>query len=837
MAPRPTRRPVFRLLGAFAAVSVAAGVLGAGLVVPAVAASGSLTSEGVDIFDELPTDLGDQSLSEATTILYADGSVMARVYDQNRIVVGFDQIAPVMKDAILSIEDDRFYEHGAVDLKGIVRALVSNAGGGGTQGASTLTQQYVKNVLVEQAVERGDTEAAAAATEADGVEGYSRKLREMKLAVGVEKEMSKDDILAGYLNVAYFYNGVYGIEAASRYYFNKPAAELQLPEAALLAGLVQNPVAYNPVKNPDASVKRRNVVLDRMLVVGKIDQATHDAAVAAPIGVNLQPVQQGCINAGSAAYFCDYVTRIVETDPAFGATEDDRKKLLRSGGLTIRTTLNPQVQITTQDAVNNGVNPGQRPRMAASVVQPGTGQILAMAQDTVFSVDTDQVGVTQVNYNVDKMYNGGNGFQTGSAFKAFTLAEWLKSGKSLNSTINAPHSGNDPFSSFTACGVKPRDSTVYKYFNAESNEGGVMTIREATAKSVNTAYVEMEKRLDLCGIAATAQSMGVHLANPDNASVPAQKAHDMSNTNDANGGVNTDLYVSPSLTLGVNEIAPLTMSAAYAAFAADGTYCRPIAITEVLDTNGEPLAIPTADCKQVLDPNVARNVTSALGSVISGGTGGSARIDRPAAGKTGTTNDSSDAWFVGYTPQLSSAVWMGHADGTSSLNRERINGKGRRTIFGGTISAPTWKNIVGPASDQLGLPEVGFPDASNAGLTTTNSDGRIRVPSVVGQSVESARSELEEAGFRVRVAAGTVASNSVRRGLVASQSARSATAGATVTITRSSGPAPRPTQQPTQAPEPTPAPTQAPSQAPVPPADGGAQPPAPAPAAAEPAQG
>ena len=821
-------RPVFRLLGAFLAVSAAAGVLAAGLVVPAVAASGSVANAGVDIFDELPADLGDQSLSEATTILWSDGTVMARVYDQNRIVIGFDQIAPVMKDAIIAIEDDRFYQHGAVDLKGIARAVVSNASGD-TQGASTLTQQYVKNVLVEQAVERGDTEAAAAATEASGVAGYSRKLREMKLAIGVEKEMSKDDILTGYLNVAYFYNGVYGVEAASRYYFSKPAAELQLPEAALLAGLVQNPVAYNPIKNPDASVKRRNVVLDRMLELGKIDQVTHDAAVAAPVGTNPQPSQQGCINAGSAAYFCDYVTRVVETDPAFGATEDDRKKLLRTGGLTIRTTLSPQVQQITQDAVNTGVRPGQNPRMASSVVQPGTGQILAMAQDTVFSVDVDQPGVTQINYNVDKAYNGGNGFQTGSSFKAFTLAEWLKQGKSIDSTINAPFNGNDTFSQFTACGQKSRDPKKYVYSNAESREGGVMSIRKATEDSVNTAYVTMQKSLDLCNIAETAESMGVHLANPANGSVPRQKASDMSNRNDTNAGVNSSLYVSPSLTLGVNEVAPLAMAGAYATFAADGTFCKPIAITEVLDTNGKPLPVPSADCKVVLDPNVARNVTAALRGVITGGTGTSARIDRPAAGKTGTTNDSTDAWFVGYTPQMSSAVWMGHASGTRTLNRERINGAGRRTIFGGTISAPTWKRIVGDGSDALNLPTQNFTAASNQGLKTTTSDGRIRVPSVVGRSVASATSALEAAGFDVRVSSSRVASSSVAAGLVASQSARSASAGATITLTRSSGPAPKPAPKPTQEPSPSSA---APS-------DGGAQPPAeaPAPAAPQPATG
>jgi membrane peptidoglycan carboxypeptidase len=793
MAPRSTdgsaqrhpRRPVLRLLAAFAAVSAVGGVLTAGLVVPAVAFSGSLTSEGVDIFQELPGDLGDQSLSEASTIKWSDGTVMAKVYDQNRSVVTFDQIAPVMRDAIISIEDDRFYQHGAVDAKGIVRALVSNAGGSGTQGASTLTQQYVKNVLVQQAVQEGDTQAAAAAVEHEGVDGYARKLREMKLAIGVEKEMSKNDILAGYLNVAYFQNNVYGIEAASQYYFSKAAIDLTLPESALLAGMVQNPAAYNPVKYPDASIARRNVVLDRMLEVGKIDQATHDAAVATPLVLNRNPSRQGCLAAEGAAYFCDYVVHVVESDPSFGATVDDRRKLLRSGGLTITTTLDRNVQQITQDAVNGGVNPGQEARSAASVVQPGTGNILAMAQDTTYSPDDDQVGVTTLNYNVSQAMGGGAGFQQGSSFKPFTLATWLKSGRSLDSTVASPSSGSDPFSAFTACGSKLRGPT-YKYSNSESSSTGSMSVRTATAQSVNTAFVSMEKQLDICDITATAQSLGVYKAAPTK--------------NFLTGETNLDLDQNPSMTLGTNLVYPLEIAGAYAAFAAEGMFCKPTAITEVLDGNGQPMQIPSADCQQVLDVNVARNVTEALRGGWTAGTArgvGKAQLDgRQVASKTGTTNNSNNTWFAAYTPQLASAVWVGHHSGEKSLNGERINGKRTGRVYGATIAGPIWANIVGPASNALNLPKATFTDGTSAGLRTTTVDGRIRVPSVVGRSVSSARTALEGAGFKVSVASGTVASD-VEEGLVAAQSARSAAAGATITITRSSGPAPVQTQEPT----------------------------------------
>ncbi|WP_432541897.1 penicillin-binding protein [Kineococcus sp. SYSU DK002] len=816
MAPRSTqhaRRPVFRLLAAFAAVSAAGGVLGAGLVVPAVAATGSLTSEGVDIFNELPGDLGDKSLSEASTILWSDGTVMAKVYDQNRSVVAFDQIAPVMREAIIAIEDDRYYSHGAVDMKGIVRALVSNAGGGGTQGASTITQQFVKNVLVQQAVEEGDSAAAAAAVEADGVDGYARKLREMKLAIGVEKEMSKDDILAGYLNVAYFQNNVYGVEAAAQYYFSKPASQLTLPEAAVLAGMVQNPAAYNPVKYLEASTKRRNVVLGRMLELGKIDQATHDQAVATPLEIRPNPSRQGCLSAGTAAYFCDYVVHVVESDPAFGATTEDRRNLLRRGGLTIKTTLSPVVQGNTQQAVNDGVNPGQEARSAASIVEPGTGHILAMAQNTTYSPDEDQIGVTTLNYNVSQAMGGGSGFQQGSTFKAFTLAAWLKAGKSIDSTVAAPSSGNDPFSAFTACGQKLRGGR-YPYSNSEGGGGGTMTVRAATANSVNTAYVAMEKQLDLCDLAATAQSLGVYKAAPTPLDTIASNPKTL------------DLDRLPSMTLGTNLVTPLSVAGAYAAFAAEGNFCKPTAILEVLDANDQPLQIPSADCKQVLDVNVARNVTEALRGGWTSGTarnvsGKSLLAGRQVASKTGTTNQSRDTWFAAYTPQMAGAVWVGHHGTVKSLNGERINGRRTGRVFGATIAGPIWTNAVGRSLTQLNAPKLTFTDGTSQGLKTTTVDGRVRVPNVVGRSVSSATSALEAAGFSVSVSSKRVASESVAAGLVAAQSARSAAAGATITLTRSSGPAPKPTQQapaPTQTSEapPAQAPAETPAQQPQP---------------------
>ncbi|PPK97202.1 membrane peptidoglycan carboxypeptidase [Kineococcus xinjiangensis] len=683
-----------RLLVAFAGISVVAGVLVAGLLVPPVAAAGLLTREGVDVFEALPAALSDERVPEPTSILYADGTLMARIYDQDRIVVPLEDIAPVMREAILAIEDARFYDHGPVDVRGIGRALVNNAAGSGTQGASTLTQQYVKNVLVQDAVARGDRASAEEAVASEGAEGYARKLREMKMAVGVEKRMSKDEILAGYLNIVFFANNVYGVEAASQFYFGKSARDLVLPEAALLAGMVQSPSQYDPLDDPAAARERRDVVLRRMAEVGFIDEAARDAATAAPVALDVQRSRRGCIGAGSAAYFCDYVTRILLRDPAFGATEEERRRTLRAGGLEVTTTLDPRVQQATADAVHRGVAPGQPVRAAASVVEPGTGRILAMAQNTTFSPDDSQPGVTVLNYNVDKAHGGGSGFQTGSAFKVFTLVEWLRSGRSLEDVIHATERGDDAFADFTACG-RPMRGGRYTYGNAESGESGAMTVREATRLSVNTAYVQMEKQLDLCAIAGTAQDLGVTLAAPT-VKVEGQPA-------------NTDLHVFPALTLGVNEVSPLSMAGAYAAFAADGTHCRPVAVSAVRDRDGRPLPVPDAGCTQALDPAVARAVTSALTDVVATGTGRAAALDRPVAGKTGTTNASTDVWFVGYTSQLSAAVWVGHAAGSRSLNGEAINGVVRERVYGGTLPAPIWRDAVGGASAALGLPVQPFP--------------------------------------------------------------------------------------------------------------------------------
>ena len=323
------------LLVAFVLVATLGGVLAAGLVMPAVATTSAMTDTSVGLFDELPTALTLPQLSEKSTILAADGTLLATVYSENRIVVPLADISMQMRDAVIAVEDRRFYEHGGIDLLGMSRALLTNQLTGSNQGASTLTQQYVKNMLIQAASQIKDdakrAQAISDAKDATGTEGYARKLREAKLAVTLEERLSKDDILAGYLNVAQFGASVYGVEAASQRYFSIPAKDLDYLQAATIAGITQSPVKYDPTRNPKDSQTRRNIVLGTMLREKYITQAQYNKGITTPIEDTLKVGQTrlGCITAESAipgsGYFCDYVVKVLTKDPVFGETEAERR--------------------------------------------------------------------------------------------------------------------------------------------------------------------------------------------------------------------------------------------------------------------------------------------------------------------------------------------------------------------------------------------------------------------------------------------------------------------------------------------------------------------------------
>jgi membrane peptidoglycan carboxypeptidase len=691
------RHPL-RLLSGFAVVSALVGTLMTMFALPLVASTGWAVHTGVGYFDALPSELARPPLPQRSVLLSSAGVPITYFFDENRVTVPLASIAPVLRKAVIAVEDSRFYRHGGVDIRGVARAVVVDGTGGQVQGASTLTQQYVKNVLLERAMGSGDREAARSAV----AKTTDRKIREARLAIALEESLTKEQILEGYLNIAYFGGKIYGVEAAAQRYLGVSAKAVSLPQAALLAGMIAEPGNYDPQRRPKAAKYRRDIVLGRMLEQNMITSAQYSKATAAPVVARGRMPLHGCTAAGVYGYFCDYVLRTLLTDPSYaalGKTWTQRMATVNRGGLVIRTTLDTFLQEEATKIVHETI-PADDPSglgTAAVTVEPGTGRVLAMTQNRTYAVKSAP-GVTSVNYSTDHEVGGGNGFQTGSSFKPFTLAAWLESGRSLSDTVDATKRGF-PFSAFRSCGSRLGGSQPYSPGNAEGNETGSMSVLTSTYYSVNVAYVHMESQLDLCDITDVAGRLGVHLAVASDECKPeGEKSVELPNC-------------LPSLTLGVKEIAPLTMAAAYAGFASGGTYCPPRPVVSIYRDAGTtagrlaPVRLTGLDCSTALSRGVASGVNEALHQVLTRGTASGIGAPWPAAGKTGTTDGPYDSWFVGYTAQRSTAVWVadpGRQGDDGSVVRRRLTGvtvDGRHygTLYGATLAAPLWKDVMSVA--------------------------------------------------------------------------------------------------------------------------------------------
>ncbi|MER7957487.1 transglycosylase domain-containing protein [Streptomyces sp. NPDC096030] len=649
----------------FLGVSVLSGAVLAGIALPAAGALGLAAKGTVEGFDEIPSNLKTPPLSQRTTILDSEGGTLATVYSRDRKVVPLEKISPYMQKAIVAIEDSRFYEHGAIDLKGVLRAINRNAQSGGvSQGASTLTQQYVKNVFVEEAGD--DPEKVAQATQ----QTIGRKVRELKYAIQVEEELGKKKILENYLNITFFGQQAYGIEAASQRYFSKPAADLKLEEAAMMAGLVQSPSRYDPVNDLQEATKRRNVVLQRMADVKDISQAEADRAKATPVKLKVKTPKNGCITAvDGAGFFCDYVRKTILTDPVFGKTVEERQKLWNLGGLTVRTTLDPRAQEAANEAAVAKIN--EDDKVAASVVQvqPGSGKILSMGQSRPYGLDQKQHQTT-LNLAVGSKMGGTTyGFQVGSTFKPITAAAALEKGLSPAQSFSTGYEIQVPENSFTRCDGKPAGYAQWKVGNELKSETGTWDMTSALGKSINTYFAKLEQMAGLCETVTMARKVGYERE------------------------LGKQVKESPSITLGAIEATPLDMAAAYATFANRGTYCTPVAIESIKTANGEKLKVPRTECSRAMSERTADTVNQMLKGVVEDGTGTKAGLsDRDNAGKTGTTNDRKDAWFVGYTPNLSTAVWVGDDVGEKqSMFDIVIGGQYYDKVCGGCLPGPIWK--------------------------------------------------------------------------------------------------------------------------------------------------
>jgi membrane peptidoglycan carboxypeptidase len=635
------RRAGLSAAGFLVVMSAAAGLLLGAILIPVVGAIGVATKNAATTFNTLSVpSLG--QLPSRSEILDSSGRLIAYYYpnDIDRVPVSYNQIAPVMRHAIVAIEDARFYDHGAFDIRGTVRALVNDLQNTAVQGGSTLAQQYVKNALILTASTPQERQAAQAETP-------ERKIRELRMAAIVEHELTKNELLAAYLNAAFFENQAVGIEVAAERYFDTTAARLTLPESAMLAGMVEFPTFYNPVINPKNALNRRNEVLQKMAEQGYITNAAARAAEAGPLGLHMHTtsLQSGCtsVSAKSAAFFCDYVLAALRINPAYATAY---RALRTTGGLKIYTTLNRQDQHAANYAVNyveaphsSTYNPGGEVDTEV-LIKPGTGAVRAIAVDRPYGTGRGQ---TTVDYAVNRAYDGSNGVQTGSSSKLFTLLTALKEGVPFG--FNLPIVSPSSLTGYYNCKGGP--TGPFDVSNAEGAGKGTFTLYNGTTGSINVFYAELERKVGLCNVVKTAVSLGMtrgdgtSLLRPDRGTSQQYSA---------------DNY--PSFTLGSVNVSPMNMAAAYATVAARGIYCRPVAVAKILTATGVHLPVESAGCHRVLSTAVADAANFILQGVLTapGATADDRGIGRPAAAKTGTANQGFYAAFAGYTPTLAGYV-------------------------------------------------------------------------------------------------------------------------------------------------------------------------------------
>ena len=646
MGPSSSPRRIARLVGAFIALSMAG------------TACATLPS-----LEEVARDL--PPLAQTSKIYDAKGRLITALHaEEDRVVVPIERIPRRIQEAVVAIEDQRFWFHRGIDLKAMLRAAYTNATEGRiVEGGSTITQQYVKQRLVgsEQSLER--------------------KINEAALAWQLEDEISKEEILERYLNTVYFGKGAYGIQRAARRYFSVRTAKTTLPQAAVLAGLIAAPGEYDPVRHPKRAMARRNLVLTRMHDLGMIGDRPYQRATDAPLGIELSPDRSRY----PAPHFVDYVKRHILTSKRFGETYQERYDFLFKGGLRIYTTIDLDLQRAAEDAVSGVLSQPGDPYGAMTVVDPRNGHIKAMVGGRNYWAPRREDRYAKVNLAT----GGSTGRQAGSAFKTFTLVAALEEGFPPSKTYVVPGtiSLSEP-----PCGTPEEPWDVRNY---DGSARGLLTIEQATISSVNVAYAQIIRDVGPEESAEVARRMGIRSkVNPYCSSV-----------------------------LGTSEVNTLEMASAYGTLARTGKLAKPTAIKLITNANGKTLYEPKVKREQVIEPGVAWLATQILRKVVLYGTGTAANIGRPQAGKTGTAQEWRDAWFAGYIPQLSGAVWVGWPQGQIAMTGTRIG-----NITGGSFPAQIWHAFMVEATKGLKVKDFRRPPEATITLPIDTARGCVVTP-------------------------------------------------------------------------------------------------------------
>jgi membrane peptidoglycan carboxypeptidase len=618
------------------------------VVVPLVAAIGLLLTLFY-IYSQLELPKTPPPLQ--TTYIYdREGNQIATLHSTvDRTIIPLSDMPLQLRHAVIAVEDKGFYDHPGIDVTGIFRAAWTDlVSGEVVQGGSTLTQQLVKNVYAGQYEKDPKT----------GVETYAipprtlgQKVREGLLAIKVEREFTKDEILAKYLNTVYFGRGAYGVQAAAQTFFRKDASELSALESALLAGMIQSPSYYDPIEQQEAALERRNYVLEQMASEGYL--TPERAAQLEVRDVKVDPIEVGLNFPGKLGYFLDYTRRSL--------LDEYDEGLVFGGGLQVTTTLDSQMQRYAEEAVADHLDTPGDPAAAVVAIDPRDGAVRAMYGGKNFAV-------SKVNLATG---DGGSGRQAGSAFKPFTLVTAIEQGYSLSSRWHGPSSITIPD---PACYT---DGAPWELSNAADEESGDFTLLAATTYSVNTVFAQVASAVTPEAIRQTAARMGIR----------------------------SPLEPVCSITLGTQAVTPLEMTNAYATLAARGWRHRASPLERVDTADGETDLQIGGRGKLVVRQNDADLVTYALQSVIQSGTGTAANIGRPAAGKTGTAQEYRDAWFCGYVPQLVTCVWVGYPQGEISLT----NVEGFSAVFGGTIPALIWHDFMSQATANMRIKDFAQP--------------------------------------------------------------------------------------------------------------------------------